>query len=540
MAKQNNYRNNYNKNRNYNGRKKNTQQKQKSKYVTAYSKSDYDKDEKQFNDSIENGKPIDWSNFKRLFLHDLCIHTNIIDTSSLGRHKLDDVKIALEFPQRGYRILMDVSDYLMRISPHYLRLNNYFSNMALFCWGIDLYDIKDNAKKETIKKIYSTLATKLEGMNLKHEFSKIMKVLPYQDVYCGLAVEDETDFYIQQVNFNICRIYETQDGIYNFAIDLSRIKPKNLGAYPNYVQETYIDYVDNRIGGNWYIPPADRQICIKFNQNLVYPFPFLIGLVRDILDLDIYKKLKLQSARTDNYKAIMIKVPIDENTIDKPLLTPETLSVFAEMNRESLSDDIGIIHTLGSNGEAVSFKDSNNTRNNVADSTDDIYNSGGITKELFNGSSSGTAVTYSIENDSGYIYAVYRQFERWVNRFIKLRKYNKQSFKFYFYLLDITIFNRDNVSKRYKEAISLGVTVIDKWLASLDMTPSRVLGSFVTHKDIFDFQNNFVPLSSTYNSSANTNANNDNGQGRRTNDEKGELLTESGEQTKDNDSNSKR
>ena len=36
------------------------------------------------------------------------------------------------------------------------------------------------------------------------------------------------------------------------------------------------------------------------------------GYTKDILDLDIYKKLKLQSARTDNYKAIAVEVPIDE------------------------------------------------------------------------------------------------------------------------------------------------------------------------------------------------------------------------------------
>ena len=95
------------------------------------------------------------------------------------------------------------------------------------------------------------------------------------------------------------------------------------------------------------------------------------------------------------------------------------------------------------------------------------------------------------ENDSGFIYGLYRQFERWINRFIKIRKYNNPKFKFSFYILDITIFNRDNVSKRYREAVSLGVTCIDKYLATLDMTPSRTLGSFILHKDIFDFQNNF-------------------------------------------------
>ena len=197
-----------------------------------------------------------------------------------------------------------------------------------------------------------------------------------------------------------------------------------------------------------------------------------------------------------------------------------------------MKDDIGLIHTLGSNATPISFKDSSNTRNNVSDAIDELYNSSGITKELYNGSSSGTAVTFSIENDSGFVYGLYRQFERWANRFIKIRKYNKPAFKFFFYLLDVTIFNRDNVSKRYKEACSLGASVIDKWLATLDMTPSRTLGSFILHKDIFDFQNNFVPLTSSFNSSVDSNET-----GRPTNKSKNETLDEAGEKTEDLDSN---
>jgi len=116
-----------------------------------------------------------------------------------------------------------------------------------------------------------------------------------------------------------------------------------------------------------------------------------------------------------------------------------------------------------------------------------------------------------------------------MNRYIKLRKYNKSTFKFYFYLLDITIFNRDNVSKRYKEACTLGATVIDKWLATIDMTPSRMLGSYILHKDIFDFQNNFIPLSSSYNNAAEV--------GRPTNVSQGKTLDVKGEETANNEGN---
>ena len=503
--------------------------------IPIYTESDYKKDQDKFEKSIKTNK-LDLSAFHRIMTHDLCTHTSVIETGCIGDISLRDVEWALKHPKQGWKILLKVSEELMRVSPHYYRMNNLYSNMPCFCWWLDLYDVKETAKVENMKKSYSALASRLEGMNLKHEFSKIMKVIPYQDIYCGLVFENQTDFFFQRVDYKMCEIYQIQDGLYNFRMDLSQIKAQNLSAYPDYVKRAYLDFEDGKANinviGQWYTPPADKQACFKLNSEWTFPYPILIGLVKDILDLDTYKKLKLQSARTDNYKAIAVEVPIDENTVDKPLLTPDTLGIFAEINRESMADDIGLLHTLGSSATPISFKDSSNTRNNVGDSVDEIYNSAGITKELYNGSSSGTAVTLSIENDSGFIYGLYRQFERWVNRWIKIRKYNKTNFKFFFYLLDITIFNRDSVTNRYKDALATGTTVIDKYLAALDMTPSRTLGSYIIHEAIFDFRKHFIPLQSTYNSSSN---NNDTG--RPTAESKGEQLSEEGEKTKDNDSN---
>lgn len=527
----NNYQNKNNryKNNNKNNHKKNNNRnKQKYKYLTVYSEKDYQKDEYDFNKSLAENN-INIKSFQRLVQADLINNTKIIQTDKIGNYTLSEIKIAMDNKRVGWKVLLNVSDSLMRISPHYYRLNMFYSNMATFCWGLDLYDVSDKANTTTIKNNHYKLASKLEQMNLKHEFTKILRRLPFMDIYCGIVVEDNKDFYLQELDFNMCKLYETQDGLWNFAINLSCIKPIQLDAYPDYVKEAYLNYIDNN-GSMWYLPPADKQICVKFNSQWLYPYPILMGLVDDILNLDTYKKLKIQSARTDNYKAIMIKVPIDENTIDKPLLTPKVLSAFAELNRESMTDDIGILHTVGGDGEVVSFKDSSNVRNYVSDAVDDIYNSSGISKEMFNGSSSGTAVTYSLENDSGFIYNVYRQLERWVNRYIKAKNFNTATFKFGFYLLDVTIYNKDKVATMYKDACTLGITVVDKWYATLGMTPSKIKGSYIMQKDIYDFQNNLTPLSSSYNSS-------DNNNGRPTNESNGETLDVSGQQTEDSDAN---
>lgn len=501
---------------------------EKSMYVEVYSEKDYLKDEKSFSEAEKESK-LDLTSFRRLMMHDLAVNTDIIETGCIGNVSMKDIDFALRHPQRGWGILLRASEQLMMNSPHYYRLNSLYSNMALFLWGIDLYDVKESANVKTIKQVYTKLSSKLEEMHLKHEFSKIMKCLPYQDIYCGLVVENDTDFFFQKIDYRICRLYQVQDGLYNFQINLSAINEKELGGYPDYVQDAYIKYRDNgKIGFNWYLPPADKQICIKWNSQLTTPYPPLIGLVRDILDLDTYKKLKLQSARTDNYKAIMIKVPIDTTTVDKPLLTPQTLGVFAEINRESMSDDIGMIHVLGDDGEAISFKDSTNTTNNVSDAVTEIYNDAGVPQELFNSSGNATSMTLATENASGFVYGIYRQLERWVNRYIKLRKFNRSAFKFYFYLLDATIFNRDTVAKRYKESASMGIA-IEKYLASLDMTPSRVLGSYILSKDIFNFHSNFIPLQSSYNTPVAT-------EGGRPQAEVGDL-SDSGEDTREKEKN---
>lgn len=497
--------------------------------VVAHSKSD------KFNKAIKTESP-NWTKFKRLVLNDICTNTKILETGCIGDVNMHDVEKALKHPKQGWRILLKASEALMFASPHYFKMNNMYSNMPVFRWWIDLYDVKDNAKIENVKKSYSALAAKLESMNLKHEFSKIMKSLPYLDIYCGLVFENQSDFFVQQIDYKICELCQIQDGLYDFRIDLTKINDTNYMAYPNYVQQARIDLREgipnSNINGVWYTPPADKQVCFKLNSQWTFPYPILISLIRDILDLEVYKKLKLQSARTDNYKAVAVQVPIDESAVDKPLLTPNTLGIFAEMNRESMTDDIGLLHTLGSSATPISFKDSSNTRNNVSDAIESLYDSSGISKENFNGSSSATALGYSVENDAGYIYGLYRQLERWMNRFIKIRKYNKSAYKFHFYLLDMTIYNQDAVINRYKDSISMGATVVDKYMAALDMTPSRQLGSYITHESIFDFRNHFIPFQTSYNSSVDSNDN-----GRPTVEESGNVISESGEKTRDADGN---
>lgn len=509
------------------------------KTKVIYSQLDYAKDVKSFEDMEAGKRPLNLTAFKRLMIHDLATSTDILRSRKIGAYSLERIQDALQNPSSYSGILIDVSRYLMGVSQFYMRLVNYFAKMGLFNYNIDVYDVHSNdllseEKMNKMRDSYMSVCSEFEKIGFKHEMSKIMSVLVVDDVFFGLIFEDSTDFFILRLNPNICKIKQIQDGIYNYKIRLDGIRPLEITSYPDYVQKAYLDY---RNGSDyfdgWFVPPADRQVCFKFNEGCLYPMPFLLGLAPDILDLDVYKKLKLQKARVDNYKAIVIEIPIDEDAVDKPLLTDETLAVFAEMNKANMPDDIGLIHAPGK-ADAVSFKDNSNSTNNLSDAVTNLYDNAGVSSEMFNGGSSGTAFKLSLENDAAFIYAFYRQCERYFTRLIKLRKYNKPAYKFALRIQDSTVFNRYDVADAMLKASQNGLAFKIDYGVALGKSPSRQLGALFLENHVLKLQDEFIPLQTSYTSTG------DDSTGRPTNESKGLDLSEAGEATQNSDANQNR
>lgn len=504
-----------------------------------YSELDYARDVKSFEDMEAGKSRLNLGAFKRLMVHDLVTNTDILKSYKIGSYSLERIQDALQNPMNFSNMIIDVSRYLMNTSMFYMRLTRYFAKMGLFNYNIDVYDVKDNdidtdEKIQKMRDAFMNVCGEFEKMGFKHEMAKIMDVLLVDDVFYGLIFEDSTDFFILKLNPSICKISQIQDGVYNFKIRLSGINPLQIASYPDYLKQAYLDYCNGEnYQDGWFIPSADRQVCFKFNESCLFPMPLLLALIQDILDLDVYKKLKLQKARVDNYKAIVIEIPIDEDAVDKPLLTDETLAVFAEMNKANMPEDVGLIHAPGK-ADAVSFKDNTNSTNNLSDAITNVYDNAGVPNEMFNGSSSGTALKLSIENDAAFIYAFYRQCERYFTRFIKLRKYNKPAYKFALHIHDSTVFNRFEVADAMLKAAQNGLPFKIDYGVALGKSPSRFMGSLFLENHVFALHNELIPLTTSYTSTGEEIT------GRPTNDSKGLELTEEGEATQNNESNLKR
>ena len=496
---------------------------ERKREAVLYSEKDYRKDKSNFSLAEKGKRPFDLSSFKRLMVHDLVTNTDVLRTYRIGNYPIEKIHEALERPMNHPNMLIDVSNYLMGVSTFYMRLCNYFGKMGLFHYNIDVYDVKEDRLQSkdaqlAFQSSYWNVCGEFEKVNFRHEMSKIMSVLPVEDAYYGLIFEDSTDFFIHKLNPSMCRICQVQDGVYNFKMNLTGIDPLLIGSYPEYVQRAYLEFRDGKAYQNgWYIPPADRQVCFKLNESTIYPVPLLLALAGDIMDLDIYKQLKLQKARVDNYKAIVIEIPIDKDAVDKPLLTDETLSFFAELNRENMPDDLGLIHAPGT-AEAVSFKDNANSTNNLSDAVKNIYDNAGVPAQIFADSTSSAALKLALENDAAIIYAFYRQCERYFTRFIKLRKYNKTAYKFALRIQDSTVFNRYDVADAMLKASQNGLPFKIDYGVALGKTPSRIIGALFLENDVLKMHERLIPLATSYTSAG------DEISGRPTNESLGEDI----------------
>ena len=497
-----------------------------------YSSKSYEKDVKAIQDAESGKKPLDLSAFKRLMVHDLCSNTNILNSMKIGAYSIEKIQDALQNPRSHSSILLETSRYLMNVSPFYMRINNYFSKMGLFNYMIDVYDLKvdelnTEEKQKKLRDMYFAVCSEFEKMNLKHEMMKIMETIVPEDVFYGLIFEDSTDFFILKLNPVICEIRQIQDGVYNYRIRLSGISPLEIGTYPDNIKQAYLDYHHGKkYHDGWYIPPADQQVCFKFNTSLLTPMPFMLSLTKDIMDLDIYKKLKLQKARVNNYKAIVVEIPIDKDAVDKPLLTEDTLTVFAEMNKANMPEDVGLLHVPG-NAEAVSFKDNTTNTDNLNENISNLYNEAGVPISVFSSTSTGSAFKLSLENDAAFIYSFYRQCERFFNRFIKMRKYNKSTYKFALRFQNSTVFNHQDLSNSYLTASQNGLPFKLDYAVSLGKSQSRLIGAAILETEILHLQDYFIPLSTSYTQSG------DGSDGRPTNKSKGLDFSDEGEKSAD-------
>lgn len=444
----------------------------------------------------------------------------------------DNINKYLENPQNYEQQLRQLSTVLMTLSPQYTSILNYFISMCRFNAIVIPNATKYSSKEgqydlEKLRKDYEKAIQQLDKLNYQHEFLKIVEVCIKEDIFYGLEVESKDSYFIRQLDADYCKITSIVDGCFCFSFDMSYFdKFKELKGIEGTVLETFppeFTAMYNAYKKNsdlrWQELDHATTICIKWNESLPFVFPPFAGLYEDIADLKKYKNLNLEKSEIDNYKLIGLKIP----TVSKPTKPDEfaidinTALTFYNLICANLPNGVGAFLTP-TEIEAISFNGSNVSNiNDIAEAENNLYSSSGVAAINF-GKGVSTSGTAEISNaiDSNRLLKLYVQLERWLNKKFKLL-YNG---KFSVELMKVTENNIAEVKATYLTACQYGVPCKLQLLALMDIPQSHEQGLALLENEIYNFTENWKPLSSSFTSSGKENSGDSTNKGGRPKTEK--------------------
>lgn len=489
----------------------------------------------------ENAIPEEWESYlKNLFVAELRARTRteqgtVSTVSRFSKYTKEKISDYLKNPQNNEKPLRDASIYMYANSTHYYNLINFHALMPT--WAYTLAPLKFDEQTidpETFYKQYLKVMQKVQTMNLSHEMISVFRTCFREDVYYGVIYETKDAFFLQKLNPDWCRISAIVDGTYVFEFDFSQIREENLVEYPDFFASMWNQY-QNDSELRWQEIPADQSMCLKVNQDLLYPLPPFAGSMPLLYDIEDYKDLIKQREEIFNYKALNAEIPVDAG--GSPLIESDITQAYYNLMARELPDGVGLMMSPFKMSSFQFEKTGLTDTDEVANAELRFWSSTGTSPLLFgSGKDSVTALKYSIKANEQIVLALMRQAERWVNR--KLKTISGK-IKFRMNILPVTHFNIDEKVTQYKEAGTYGLPVKSQYAVLQDMEFGDIDGMLYLENEILQFPDKFRPLSSSYTQTGEGDASADEG-GRPTNEEQGKDLTEAGEQTQRDDENANR
>lgn len=495
----------------------------------------YQADKQSFENFVstdnEGKKKFDFAAFKRLVLSELS-YNNCFDENKntcLGFTRKEIVAMA-EHPERHGKKILRLSDYMYLKSGYYKRLIDYFVNQAIVNYTVDTRITSPSmmeVKPDKIKKDYIKFIAQCEKFNLGNEIHNILKRLYKNDVCYAFLVENKTEVSYYYLDPMICNISSLVNGnVYEFYINKRQINQAKYNDLPIELQTLIDTSVDEK--GRVYVP-FEQSLCLKYNNDFLFAYPPFLMMIADILLIDEYKDLAKAQSINDAYKILTMKIPTKDGEIT---LDDTLISTFVSIVLNTVQNNIGVI-TTPFDTATEEFSSSNaDDRDTVSDAISWAFKNVGVSEALMSGASNGSELKLSVTNDSADIFRIYRMIEDWVSLQMKLRGFNSNNYEFIYKIMDMTVFNRDDLRSTELQMAQNGLPNKGRLCAVNGISPAVMLGNSIIENQVLgDIFDSWQPMKTSYTQSSNS----DDEGGRPMKDD-GDL-TESGENTRNNNTN---
>ena len=479
----------------------------------------------------------DIAKFKRIVSTELKFDTSYIDPNkkllSFSKREIADMA---ERPERYGKDILRLSRYMYRKSGYYKRLVDYFANMGVLRYTIDtkMYNSK-KASKTVLKTNFLKYTAFCDKLNLTNEINKILKTMFIEDVVFAYKIDNGINYTYYYLDPSICEISSIVDGnVFEFVLLKNKISETKKSNLPVPLQDLLNDSKYDKVTK---IPvPFENSLCLKYNSDNIVPFPPFFTMISDILLIDEYKDLTKAQSINDAYKLLTMKIPTKDGeiTLDDTLIT-----TFTSIVLNTVQNNIGVI-TTPFETDTEEFSSSNaDDRDTVSDAISWAFKNVGVSEALMSGASSGSELKYSIINDSGDIFRIYRMIEDWVKLQTNLiamqgngNNFITDNYRFSYKILDMTIFNQTDFIDNELKMAQNGIPNKMRLCSANGMPPVEMFGNSFIENELFnDVFDNWQVLKTSYTQSSDGS---DNG-GRPAMDET--EISEITQNTHDNDGN---
>ena len=306
---------------------------------------------------------------------------------------------------------------------------------------------------------------------------------------------------IQQLPSDYCAISTIEDNVLNVTFNFSYFDQNQtvLSLYPPEFQAKYNAYQADTMNLKWQELDAPNSFAIKCNKDvLTYAMPPFAGILREIYDLEDYKTLRKTREELENYALLVMSLGIDDNgewTMDL-----NKAKEFYHNLDDVVPEEIGTVLSPMPIDKISFERNHTDGVDAVSDAEQDLFSAAGVSSLLFNNAkASANALMLSIKVDQALTYSIVKSIETMLNRFIKRHSYGKY-FKVTF--LDISPFNRKEVSDAYLKAASYGMPVISYYCAANGIMQEDMDCLNFLEDDVLHIKERFKPLANSAQSSA--------------------------------------
>lgn len=487
----------------------------------------------------QNSPTFNFASLKRLILSELSYKGSFKYNRICGFTRKQILNM-VKNPEHYGNHIVRLSRYMYLKSGYYKRLVDYFVNMAVINWTVDLEPktVKmfnpDEKLTKQIRSNYYKYVAQVNKFKIDNRITDIMRRMFLEDACFGYVVENEIETSIYLLDPTYCEIRKNIGGnVFGFAINRSSINNSDYETLPDELQKLIENSREVSLN-NLVDIPYENSLCLKYNTDFTYLYAPFLNLLAEILNIDDFKDLAKAKAESDAYKLIYMKIPINDD--GQMTMGDEIVVPFTSMCKDIVPDNFGVVPSPLPLELIESKSTSNDDANHVSTAVENYYTEAGISKALISSASSGSELKSSIKVDSSDIYRIYKQIEAWIELQMKLRGFIYADYQFTYNILPTTIFDvGDYIDKELKLA-QVSVPNKSRLLCANGINTAKMLGNSVLENTILsDIFDSWKPLSSTFTMSS---ANDVTDQGGRPEMNEDELSKE-GIQTRENDDNNK-